>query len=128
MINLPQNKQWLQANNSDLFGNISVTKNISFDNEGYLKLAPSSRAAMHSSIDADFDVPSAMVYNAAYDFFIQTWDECFSANDNILSAYPTKITDAGVPTGDIEGDVIWSDGKMVVSQDNDVDYFTPGGA
>lgn len=127
MINLPQNKRWLQANNSDLFGNISVTKNISFDNEGYLKLSNSSRAAMHSTIDADFDVPASMIYNEAYDFFIQTWDKCFSANDSILSAYPTQITDTDVPTGDPEGDVTWSDGKMIVTEDNGARYFTPGG-
>jgi len=124
MINLPnQTKQWKQANNSDLYGNISVTKNINFDKEGYLRLSNSSRAAMHSVIDADFDVPATIIYNEDYGFFTATWDLPFSANERVLSAYPTQITTSGVPSTDIETDAVFFNDKMVVSQDTDVDYY-----
>jgi hypothetical protein len=126
MINIPNtNKQWKQANNSDLQGNISVTKNINFDNEGYLRLSNSSRAAMHSSINADFDNPAAFIYNndlSAY--VIPTWDLMFQVGTDILADYPVGVGGSGtVPSTDIETDVVWFNNKMVVSQDTDVDYY-----
>jgi len=125
MINIPnETKQWKQANNSDLFGNIAVTKNINFDQEGYLKLSNSSRAAMHSSIDADFDVPAVMLFNEDYGgYFTETWDNAFAINQFPLSDYPTQITDAGVPSGDSESDAVMFGDKMIVTQDTDVDYY-----
>ena len=41
MIKIPATN-WQQANNSDRFGNISSTRNINFDSEGYLTLASRS--------------------------------------------------------------------------------------
>lgn len=122
MINIT--RQWKQANNSDLYGNISVTKNINFDKEGYLALSNSSRAAMHSSIDADFDVPAVILFNEDYDYFTQTWDDPFSISAQVLSRYPTQITTADVPAGDIQSDAIISNGQMVVTDKDDVLFYT----
>jgi len=126
MINIPNtNKQWKQANNSDLQGNISITKGINFDNEGYLRLSNSSRAAMHSSVNANFDNPAAFIYNndlTAY--VIPTWDDMFQVSTDILANYPIACGGTGtVPSTDIESDVVWFNNKMVVSQDTDVDYY-----
>jgi hypothetical protein len=126
MINIQ--RQWKQANNSDLYGNISVTKNINFDKEGYLTLSNSSRAAMHSSIDADFDIPAVILYNPNYQYFIGTWENSFQASAQILSAYPTEITTSGIVDVDPEGDAITSNSLMVVSQNTDVDYLTEAGS
>jgi hypothetical protein len=121
MINIQ--RQWKQANNSDLYGNISVTKNINFDKEGYLSLSNSSRAAMHSSIDADFDVPAVILYSENYEYFVETWDAPFKTDYQILSSYPTQITDSGVPDGDLQSDAVLSNSTMVVTQDTDVDFY-----
>jgi len=126
MINLPsQTKQWSQSNSSDLYGNISVTKNINFDSEGYLKLSNSPRLAMRASVDADFDNPAAILFSEDYGFFAITWDDAFSVDEKILSTYPTQVATAGVPVGDIESDAVFFGGLMVVSQDTDVDYYDP---
>lgn len=51
MIQIPQ-PQWQQSNNSDKFGNISSTRNINLDNEGYLSLASRSFSVWASGGDA----------------------------------------------------------------------------
>ena len=126
MIDLPnlQTKQWSQSNASDLYGNISVTKNIDFDQEGYLKLSNSSRLAMRASVDADFDNPAVILFNEDYGYFTETWDAAFQINEKVLSTYPTQIATAGVPAGDVQSDAVWSSGLMVVTQDTDVDYYS----
>jgi len=129
MINIPnsQLRQWNQPNNSDLFGNIFSTKNISFDQEGYLQLANSSRAIMNNTVDADFDNPAAIVYSGSdFEYFIPTWDDMFKANQKILSEYPTQVTTSGVPATDVESDAVWSNNQFIVTQDTDVDYLEGG--
>lgn len=125
MINIPNldSKVWKQGNDSDLTGNIHITKNITFDDQGYLKLSLSPRAVMNETIDADFDNPAAVHYNSDYGYFIATWDKPFQARDEILSSYPTQVATAGVPATDIQSDIASFGGLMVVSQDTDVDYY-----
>lgn len=124
MINLlNENRQWAQDNKSDLFGNIAVTKNITFDKAGYLQLSGSSRALMDESIDTDFNLTMAILPNEDYDYFIVTSDQCFQASNELLSTRPTQIATSGVPAGDLQSDVCWFEGLMVVSQDTDVDYY-----
>ena len=124
MISIPnETRQWKQANNSDLYGNIHISKNINFDNEGYLKLSNSCRSAMNASIDADFNNPAVILYNEDYSFFTATWDAAFSTNDYVLKDYPTKIATAGVPSTDLQTDAVLFGGLMPVSQDTDLDYY-----
>lgn len=126
MIFLPnQNKVWNQANTSDLFGNVHITKNITFDTQGYLRLSSSPRSAMDESVDGDFDNPAVILFNEDYDYFVETWDSAFQADTEILAFRPTQITTAGVPTGDTQADAIWFGGLMPVSQDTDLDYYSP---
>lgn len=127
MINIPDQtiKQWSQANQSDLFGTVHITKNITFDTEGYLRLSYSPREAMDETVDADFDNPAVILFSDDYGYFIETWDLAFSADEEVLSAYPTQIATAGVPSGDVQSDAVWFGGLMPVTQDTDVDYYDP---
>jgi hypothetical protein len=124
MINLPNdNKKWSQVNNSDLFGNISITKNISFDKEGYLALSNSSRAIMDEIVDIDFALPVAIAKNEDYGYLVVTSDQLFQVNSVIMSVTPSQIATAGVPAGDLQSDVTYFEDKLVVTQDTDVDYY-----
>lgn len=127
MINVPnqQQRQWSQPNTSDLFGNVYVTKNITFDTEGYLKLSYSPRAAIDESVDADFDNPAVILFSEDYGYFTETWDSAFEIDTQILLVRPAQITTAGVPLGDIQSDAVFFGGLMPVSQDTDVDYYDP---
>lgn len=124
MIRIPsEKKRFGQNNSSDLLGNISVTKNVSFDNEGYLELSKSPRSAIDTTVDADFDLAAVIVKGLDYDYFVGTWDQPFQLYSEILAKRPTQIADAGVPSTDIETDAAWFNGLLVVSQDTDVDYY-----
>jgi hypothetical protein len=127
MINLPRDAQfnWNQPNTSDLFGNVFITKNITFDTQGYMRLSYSPRQSMDETVDADFDNPAVILFSDDYGYFVATWDAAFSASTEILSTRPTQIATAGVPSTDTQTDAVWFGGLMPVSQDTDVDYYDP---
>jgi hypothetical protein len=128
MINLPNKdtKTWKQANDSDVFGNISTTKNITFDSNGYLRLSHSNRALMNETTDTDFDEPMVILRSQDYGYFMETSDSAFEIDaSKFFSVRPTQIATAGVPTGDLQSDATFVGGLMVVTQDTDVDYYDP---
>lgn len=126
MITIPDqiSKKWLKANNSDLFGNVFETKHINFDEEGYLKLSYSSRATYSEDDNSNFDRAAVIIYNGDLgNYFIETWDEPFSIDRQILGETPSQITDASHPNGSSASDADWFDGKLAVSESNDIHYF-----
>ena len=127
MITLPSDtKEWKQANNSDLLGNISFTKNITFDKKGYLQLSNSSRAVMNEAIDADFDEPMVIIRSEDHGYFVQTIDSPFIANDTrFLSVRPTQDATAGIPSGSLFSDATFAGGLLIVTQNNDVKFYDP---
>ncbi len=124
MINVPnpETRVWNQPNASDLLGNIWVTKNITFDQQGYLTLSNSPRAII-TEATSSFDNVAAMVHNTDYDYFVATWDAAWSIDDAPLSDEPTLIATAGVPSTDIETGIDYANSLLVVSQDTDVDFY-----
>ncbi len=128
MIQLPEqtSKKWQQSNSSDVFGNVAVTKNITFDKGGYLQLSASSRAVMNETTDADFDEPAVIVRSQDHGYFVETHDSAFEVDaDKILGVRPAQSVTAGVPTGDLQSDATFVGGLLVVTQDTDVDYYDP---
>lgn len=59
MINLPLNGKYNVPNNSDLFGNIWYTKNINFDEEGYITLSPRAVSINSEKLDSNIGIPNA---------------------------------------------------------------------
>jgi len=128
MIRVPtlDGKQWLQTNTSDLTGNVFVTKNISFDTEGYLILSNATPAMYSQANDADFDEVAAFCRCDDYGYYAGTHDDPYEIDENRpYGVLPTKIVDAGAVGLNIQGDATFFGSSMVASQDNDVDYYTP---
>jgi hypothetical protein len=123
MINYPsENKQWSQPNNSDLFGNVYATKNINFDDEGYLKLSGRSVSLMNELLDANVDQSAVTLFDDG-GYFVQTWDKPFRINLRPLrDTAPAEITGSNVPAGNLRADATWFDNKLIVSETNDVKY------
>lgn len=122
----PQTKSWRQANNSDLFGNIAFSKNITLDKQGYVRLSYSSRAAITEDVDVDVKLPMVILRSQDYGYFSMTIGEAFQIDDTkILGVRPTQIATAGVPSGDLQSDSVFNGGLQIVTQDNDVDYYDP---
>ncbi|HCC04994.1 TPA: hypothetical protein DEP58_01650 [Patescibacteria group bacterium] len=127
MIKLPaETKTFIQSNESDLFGNIAVTRNITFDKKGYLRLSYSVRSALSSAQDADFDEVASFVRSQDHGYLAVTHDQLFNIDeDKILGVLPVQNSDTDVPSGDLQSDAIFSGGLLVVTQDSDVDYYSP---
>lgn len=128
MIRVPteDGKKWVQTNASDLTGNVYVTKNITFDSEGYLMLSNATPAMYTQATDADFDEVAAFCRCDDYGYFAGTHDFPYQIDENRpYGVLPTKIVTAGATGCDIEGDATFFGDSMIVSQDTDVDYYTP---
>ncbi len=128
MIRVPtlDAKAWQQTNTSDLTGNVFVTKNISFDSEGYLTLSNATPGMYSQANDADFDEVAAFCRCDGYGYFAGTHDAPYQIDEaRPYGEVPTKILTAGAVGCDIEGDAQFFGDSMVVSQDTDVDYYTP---
>lgn len=122
----PETKKWSQSNASDLYGVIVETRNISFEDRGYLKLANSSRAIYSENINSDFSRAAVIMFNGdATNYFVQTQDEPWSLNREVLSSLPTQITTTNHPNGSSKADAEWFDSKIAVSESNDVHYYEP---
>ena len=128
MIFLPgETKEWKQSNESDLFGNIYVTKNITFDTKGYLQLSNSVRAAIDSSQDADLDETAVFVRSDLQGYLAVTHDKSFNVNaSKMLGELPVQTV--GIEDGAIASDATYVGGLLAVTHDGavDVDYFDPG--
>ncbi len=125
MINIPNTntRVWNQPNTSDLLGNLFVTKNLTFDEQGYLTLSFRPRAVINEGQDGDFDNVAGMIHNTDYSYFVATWDKAWTVNDAPLSVFPTVIATANVPTTDLQTGVAYINQLLIVTQDTDVDFY-----
>jgi len=109
MFKIPQsNKQFKQDNSSDRLGNISQTKNISFDKKGYIKLADRTRTFASSSTLADLVVAGNNIVSAFAKDSDSTDIWALGTKNIYIASYssPTtfvKDSAAGTPTLDISG-------------------------
>lgn len=100
MISIPSSKkQFSQPNNSDLFGNIYYTRNVNFDEQGYVKLSNRSVLLKSSAGDSNFGIVPSFGRISAGEFFIPTSGNPYIAQ--ISSANITVSPDANpmVPQG-----------------------------
>lgn len=72
MIPIPNKGIFKQSNKSDLFGNISKTKSINFDEEGYLKLSNRTVSLLNSTDDTNFNIPVSFGRYTNGSFFVAT--------------------------------------------------------
>jgi len=80
MIRIPTDFQWKQANNSDLLGSLSATKNINLDEEGYVKLSSRTVSVYNETQDADLGTPLAFGRRDEGEFDVVTDDEGFEVD------------------------------------------------
>lgn len=126
MINVPdpQTKLWGQPNASDLFGPVFVTKNITFDDLGYLSLSFSPRSVMTEAVGAfNLASTSTSIYNSDYSYFTPGFATNYLVNSAPLITIPTAIATAGVPSASFYTGVAYFGKLLVFTASNDVDYY-----
>ncbi len=103
MIKIPnENKIFSQTNSSDLFGNIWYTKNMNFDEAGYVKLSSRSFLMLSEETDGNFEFPfnfgrqsqgfHMVTGDNAYD--MELYDSSFSITEDTSSNNPALTFDS----------------------------------
>lgn len=114
MIKLPISSQWKQTNSGEVFGSLHATRNIDFDDAGYLKLARKSTAILNNT--SNLGSISSIQYvspasNAGY--YLMTSDRPFRY---ITGTTATDLNTSGLSGGSTYDGVAWQ-GKWYYTQD-----------
>ena len=114
-----QTKAHKQDNKSDFSGTIYQSRNISLDEDGYIKLAEATYSPMTTDDDAEFDNVDAM-FPMDNDLFLNS-DEVFSGNVG-LNKLSNGGSDTNAPSPNVEEDLIYFNETEVVSDGTSIEY------
>lgn len=99
VIKLPIEGRWSQSNESDKFGSLWASKNLNFDEEGYLKLSPRTVLIDGADYNAQFGVPLFIGRWASGEYLVATSNDAvfnvsissgaFGSDENTGTANPT---------------------------------------
>ena len=123
---IPTNERRLsQPNSSDVNGNLYQTRNISLDEEGYIKLAPATVSVYSESDDADFNNATSIfhgsqVYFVGSDLFRTTSIGFGDALTNVTA------TDTTPPSPGAEEDGVYFNSSEVVTDQDTLKYNVSG--
>lgn len=102
MIKIPLNAKYSVPSKSDLFGNIWYTKNVNFDEEGYIKLSSRSVSIANEEVQTNLEIPLAfgrestgffvVSADSAYDIALS--NSTFSVTEDTATNNPTLTTDS----------------------------------
>lgn len=124
-IKIPNNGKFAQANNSDLFGNISATRNINFDEEGYLKLSSRTALVISEDDDNDFGIPISFGRDGT-EFHIITTDRAFDFQTNETSFGVSEDGNSNSPTLSYDSWGTWFQNRWHASTNTKIWYTTGG--
>lgn len=135
MIKIPnENKQFIVTNRSDLSGNIWYTKNINFDEEGYVRqsdrmIAFISDNSTDASYDADFGLTASFGrYGSNNNWLLGTITNPFTALFNTNSFGSTQDAGSGVPSTSVGTRGTWWQNRWYVTTDSNLFYKVTSGA
>jgi hypothetical protein len=116
-----ETKKHLQDNKSDLTGTIYKSRNISLDEQGYIKLAEATFAQYSEDKDADFDVVDC-IYAGDSTIFLNSDDiyNGVAGFDQLYDAANYGWTDT--PTPGVEEDCIYFNGCQMATDGSNVSY------
>lgn len=133
MIRTPStDKKFSIPNNSDLFGNIRRTKNISADEDGYLKLSPRTISIVSEKDDANMELPIAFGRTSSntstVSFHVVTSEDPFDVliTESVLSA--TEDVSSGNPNFTLDSYGSWFHTYWVTTDDNGFLFLNTSGA
>jgi len=117
-----ESKQHLQDNKSDLTGTIYKSRNISLDEQGYIKLAETTFAQYSEVEDSDFDVVDAM-YPGSGTIYLNS-DDVYSGTAGVDQLYDaTNYGWTDTPTPGVEEDCIYFNGSQIATEGSSVSYL-----
>jgi hypothetical protein len=115
MISLPgAGRKWQLANNSDLFGNIYVTKCMNFAKEGYAKLARKPMAIYTTDSDSNFDRIVAITGDSDFNYIVTT-DRVYTLAPSETTLSVVELTSTNMPNTQNGSDGVIYKGVPVVT-------------
>ena len=118
MINIPQNNTWTQTNESDIFGSLYSSYNVTLDEKGYVKLTPKSVSLFSTADNADFGTVYAIeFFNNKY--FILTSGDAFELQSNLLF---NRLSTTPTGMGQTSDAKVWQD-RMYVTVTANLSYW-----
>jgi hypothetical protein len=118
------NPQWIQTNTSDKFGNIAYSKNLNFDEEGYLSLSPRAVKIYDNTADAQFDIPSAIGRYSGGSYLLATLDEPFEATTSTTAITIAEDSGTGNPNMDTNSHGKWWQNRWYATGNDNLYYRT----
>jgi len=98
MARLPIDGRWTQINDSEKFGSIAYSKNLKFDERGFMKLSPRTVTIMDEDEDAQFNVANIIGKSAGGTLVINTNEAVFDAVISTTVRSFTENTGTNEPT------------------------------
>lgn len=87
-------KKIVQANNSDLFGNLHYSKSLNLDEEGYIKVSSRAISLINEETDSNFDLPVSFGRRGNGDWYILTTDKPYTTSLSETSITVSQDTDS----------------------------------
>lgn len=122
MFKIPQGGRFSQPNNSDLFGNIWTTKNMNFDEEGYIKLSNRSVLLASESDATEVGIPISSGRQNNGTFLVVTSDSPLIADIRETAVTYEVDTDSGNPALGYDSWGRWWQNRWYVTGDTSLYY------
>jgi len=121
-MKIPSDNRWIQTNNSDVFGVLNDSRNITLDRPGKVTLSKKAVVVVTSVDDTDFERTMSIVYfpTDVSKYIAVTTDEAFYFD--LIGGLPTEI--ASTPTTTLGTDAMVHEGRMYVTTDTNFSNLT----
>lgn len=119
-----ESRQWKQTNSGDVFGTLFSTRNIDFDQEGYLKLAKRSTAIVYnvSNFSAVTSISTSALNESTYYIMTSGRPHTLAFNLSLTDIYAVTIG-----TGSLNYDIVPWQGVLYSSQNTSFSYYNGSG-
>lgn len=129
MIQLPGNNRWQNVQSSDLLGSIIKSRNLDFNEDGYVSLArkPMAIFTEHAGVsatgDADFQDAFAIAADDTY-YYVFTSDDQFGFTFSETAIVAATISTSSEPTTNGVSDAVSYNGAIAVTGTTTLDYLS----
>lgn len=132
MISLPLNETWTQPNDSDKYGSLAYTKNITLDKKGMISLSPrmvnlfDDSGSVTNVASTNFNIMSAFGRYGIGSMYLATLEEPFNLAMSNTAKTIAEDVSSNNPNLAFGTSGVWYQNRWHVSTDQTVAYSTAG--
>ena len=114
-------------NRGDLFGNLVETRDMDFNNRGYIELAGKPYVLLTETVSANFETPLAVAMDDS-DVYVVTSESVYSIDPRTADFAGTELTTGTAPGGGFQADGVFYNGELHASDTSGVHSLSSGGS